>query len=128
MQIAGLSMHLRQFAVAQHALKTALKMDPQLTNAWLTLARIQAALQDPAAARKTLERAAEKLPEDSSVFLQLGGHYTREREPGLAVVALEKSLALAGDNVAVLEMLAHNYLLLGDFKRARNYADRLVNA
>ena len=63
MQIAGLAMVLRDFRTAQKALQTAVKMDPQLANAWLTLARIQVALRQPVRARKTLEQAAGKISE-----------------------------------------------------------------
>ena len=57
MQLAGLAMTTRQFPAAQQALKAAVRMDPQLTQAWQTLARIQAALGQLPGAVATLESA-----------------------------------------------------------------------
>ena len=62
MQIAGLAMTIRNFRAAQSALREALSMDPQLADAWLTLARIQSALRRPAEAKATLETATRKVP------------------------------------------------------------------
>jgi len=57
MQIAGVAMTLRNFDAAQGALQEALRMDPQLADAWLTLARIQAALGKRHEAVETLEKS-----------------------------------------------------------------------
>jgi predicted CXXCH cytochrome family protein len=57
MQIAGVAMTLRNFDAAQSALKEALRMDPQLADAWIMLARIQAALGKHHEAVETLEKS-----------------------------------------------------------------------
>lgn len=127
MQIAGLAMVLRDFRTAQKALQTAVKMDPQLADAWLTLARIQVALRQPERARKTLEQAAQKLPENAAVLFQLGALYSSARDHINAIAALEKSQKIVGASPVLLELLATNYLALGNLDKARAYADKLVN-
>jgi tetratricopeptide (TPR) repeat protein len=127
MQIAGLSMALRKFDVAQEALRTAVTLDPQLAVGWLTLARIQVALTRPDQASETLEMAAEKLPDNAQIWFQLGLATTALRRHGRAVEVLEKSRALLPRATpALLDLLATNYLLLGKADRAGTYADQLV--
>jgi hypothetical protein len=127
MQIAGLAMVLRDFKTAQSALQTAVKMDPQLANAWLTLARIQRALRQPARALKTLEQAAGMMPENATVQFQLGALHSSARDHDRAIDALKKSLNLAGPSPALLDMLAVNHLALGHLDIARAHANELVS-
>ncbi len=127
MQVAGLAMALRRFSIATKALKTALAMDPQLADAWLTLARIQSALDGPNRARKTLETAARKVPEDAGVLYQLGVLYWSVGNHGRAVAPLEKSLELAGPSPVLLDMLAVSHLSLGNTDTARAYAKILAD-
>jgi len=127
MQIAGLAMYLRKFATAEKALRTALSMDPQLADAWFTLARIQLTSQKANEARKTLEQAALKMPNNGLVFLQLGSLYTDMRDHDGAIAALEKSLQLSGSSPTLLELLATNHMVIGNIARARTYADRLMS-
>ncbi len=126
MQIAGLAMVLKDFRVAQEALQTAINMDPQFVDAWLTLARIQSALHQPKKAQKTLEQAANNLPENGLVLRQLGSRYAQNRQHDRAVRALKKSRALSGDTPLVLEMLAVSSLALGQSEQAIAYAVELA--
>ncbi len=128
MQIAGIAMVLRNFAAAEQALKTAVGMDPQLAAAWLTLARIQAALGKSDETSKTLEQAAELLPTNGEVFTQLGAIYTSKREHKKAITALEKSLKLSGSEPTRLELLAQNHMSLGEVETAVAYAKKLASA
>jgi predicted CXXCH cytochrome family protein len=126
MQIAGLSMTLRQFEAAQAAFREAVEMDPQLAQAWITLARIQWALQRPAEAIATLEKAARKVPGDGDVLMQLGALYLQQRQNADAVAVLEKRLKLAGPSADLLDMLAMSHFGAGDTETARKYAQRLA--
>ncbi len=76
MQIAGLAMALRDFRVAEQALATATRMDPQMADAWLLRARIQNALRRPDRARAILEEAARMVPDNPVVLLELGVLYS----------------------------------------------------
>ena len=125
-QIAGLAMVLRDFRTAQKALQTAVRMDPQLADAWVMLARIQSALRQRDRARKTLEQAAQELPDNGSVLLELGSLYTQSRQHDRAIEALEKSRKLSGSSPALLDLLVANHLGLGNLDQARAYADELV--
>jgi tetratricopeptide (TPR) repeat protein len=128
MQIAGLAMVTRNFRAAQAALRSALSMDPQLVQAWFTLARIQSALGEAEEATKTLEQAVIRLPNNGDVFAQLGAQYTSLGQHRKAIEALEKSLSLSGTAPDRLELLAQNHLALNSFARARDYANQLMSA
>jgi Tfp pilus assembly protein PilF len=126
MQIAGVAMMLRNFGAAQNALKEAIRMDPQLADAWITLARIEAALGRPANAVQTLQRAAEQVPQNASVFRHLGGLHAQTGRHAEAIAALERSLSLSGASPELLEMLAIEHFAAGDRQMARDYANRLA--
>ena len=126
MQIAGLAMALRNFNAAQGALKEALSMDPQLADAWVTLAQIQSALRHPDQAIETLESAAQAIPDNGNIFLQLGSLHMQLRRHGRAVEALEKALELTGPSPELLDMLAVSQMGAGNLEKAREYADQLV--
>jgi tetratricopeptide (TPR) repeat protein len=125
MQMAGVAMTLRNFGAAQSALKEAVSMDPQLADAWITLARIEAALGRPGEAIETLKRAAATNPGNGAIFHLLGALHAQQQQHPKAIEALEKSLALAGPSPERLEMLALEHLFAGDRETARHYANRL---
>ncbi len=126
MQIAGLAMVLKKFAVAERALRSALSLDPQLADAWLSLARIQMATRKPKEAHKTLQQATTKLPGNGPLHLQLGALLTDLQEPKRAIEALEKSKKQLGEAPEILELLALNHFATGDLAQAHTYATRLT--
>jgi predicted CXXCH cytochrome family protein len=127
MQIAGLAMVLRDFRVAEQALTTATEMDPQLADAWLTLARIQQALGQYDRARGTLEQAARRIPDDGTVQLRLGMLQSAMRDYRGGNAALEKALQLNGPAPDILDMLAANHFALGQTETALRYARELAD-
>ena len=68
MVIGGVALTQRNLPAASSAFRHAVEMDPQLVEAWLMLARIQAAQGDRAAVTDTLEMALRKNPD--SIELQ----------------------------------------------------------
>jgi tetratricopeptide (TPR) repeat protein len=128
MQIAGVAMTLRNFGAAQGALKEALRMDPQLADAWITLARIQAALGRQGEAIETLQRAADAVHDNPAVFHQLGALHAQMGQHQDAITALKKSLSLSEPSPELLEMLALENLAAGDRETARAYAKRLTRS
>ncbi len=50
MAIAGTALTLRQFATAESAFQEAVRLDPQLVDAWIMIARLRAAQGDSAGA------------------------------------------------------------------------------
>ena len=65
--IGGVALTLRSLPAAVNAFQRAVDMDPQLTQAWMMLARIQAAVGDRDAVRETLEHAVARNPTDHSL-------------------------------------------------------------
>jgi len=128
MQIAGVAMTLRNFNAARNGLKEAIRMDPQLADAWITLARIEAALGRPANAVQTLQRAAEQVPQNGAVFNHLGGLYAQTGRHAEAIAALERSLSLSGASPELLELLALTHLATGEEDTARAYSQRLAHS
>jgi predicted CXXCH cytochrome family protein len=62
-QIAGAALTTRDWATALRAFHEVVSLDPQLVDAWLMIARIEAALGDVAAARRSLEEALAANPD-----------------------------------------------------------------
>lgn len=92
LMLGGLAMTMRNFRAAEAAFREALVMDPQLQQAWLTLARIQLAQSRLPAARKTLIGALEALP-DTVLFLRMLGSVSMQlRQPTAAVQVLTRAV------------------------------------
>ena len=127
MQIAGLAMTLKKFSLAERALRNALEMDPQLADAWISLARIQLALGKPQLARVTLEKAKEKLPGNGVIYGQLGAIFSELRQPRDAIAALKKSIKISGNSPELLELLALNLFADNKLDAARFYARTLAS-
>lgn len=68
--LGGLALSSRNMEAAVRAFEEAVSLDPQLTQAWGMIIRIQAATGDTEAAKSTVERALERIPNDPT-FLQM---------------------------------------------------------
>ena len=77
--VGGTALVLRNLPAAVQAFERAVAMDPQLTDAWIMLARIHAATGDGGAVRRTLRLALEKNPDDA----QIRQAWSEVAEPGL---------------------------------------------
>jgi predicted CXXCH cytochrome family protein len=64
LQIAGAALTTRDWAFAVRAFREAVSLDPQLVEAWIMIARIEAALGDVAAARRTVDDALVANPDN----------------------------------------------------------------
>ena len=67
--LAGIGLTTRRMDVALNAFGEAVKMDPQLTQAWVMMVRIHDALGDRLAAIETVRSALEKNPDDVQLNL-----------------------------------------------------------
>ncbi len=72
MSIAGVALNIRNMSAAEAALKEALRLDPQLGNAWHMLARIQLASRKPETAQRTLTAGLKALPEAGPLHQLMG--------------------------------------------------------
>lgn len=68
MVIAGTALTVRNFNVAEAAFREAVRMDPQLADAWAMIVRIRDALGDPKGARAALNEAKTFNPDDLRLF------------------------------------------------------------
>ena len=69
MAIAGTALTLRKFTLAETAFAEAVRMDPQLVDAWIMIARLRAAQDDSAGAIEALRRGLKFNP-DSGQMVQ----------------------------------------------------------
>lgn len=76
MVLGGLALMARNIPEARAAFREAVRMDPQLEQAWIMRIRIAAAVEGPAAAMTLLREALEKVPQSPALAemnVQLGG-------------------------------------------------------
>lgn len=92
--IAGTALVLRNLQAAIRAFSEAVRMDPQLVQAWLTQARILVALKDVSAAEKVLETAITHNPTDGNLFYNLGQLQVSLGETNAAISSFEKAISL----------------------------------
>ena len=76
LQIAGVSLTMRNMAAAERAFAEVVRLDPQRADAWVMRVRIAAATRGAAAARAVLDAARAALPDDPTLLAferELGG-------------------------------------------------------
>jgi predicted CXXCH cytochrome family protein len=116
--IGGTALALRNSQAAERAISEAVAMDPQLSDGWLTLARLQISRRDFATAEQTLERAVQAVPEDALLHQSLGGVKIMAGKQDEAVLPLETASRLMPENTAILGDLGMLLSQLGDHPRA----------
>ncbi len=116
--IGGVAMALRNTKAAERAISEAVAMDPQLSDGWLMLARLQISRRDFATAEQTLERAVQAVPGDALLHQSLGGVKIMAGKHQEAVAPLEKASRLMPDNTAILSDLGMLLAQLGEHLRA----------
>ncbi len=80
MALAGLALSMRKWEEAESAFNQAGKIDPQLEQAWLTLARLRAALGDEAGAEAYLQKGLQYLPQGIGLLFERAALETRARQ------------------------------------------------
>lgn len=116
--IGGVALAQRNATVAERAFSEAVAMDPQLTNGWFTLARIQLARRDLAAAEQTLERAVRAVPKDAVLYQSLASVKIMAGKHQEAVFPLERAYRLMPDNTVIMADLGMLLSQLRQHKRA----------
>ncbi|WP_245155568.1 multiheme c-type cytochrome [Paracoccus ravus] len=74
--LAGTALTMRNFSAAEGAFREAVRLDPQLVDAWVMIVRIKDATEGPEAARTALDEALEANPGEVALLdlaLRLGG-------------------------------------------------------
>jgi len=103
------------------ALEKKVKEEPENAGAWLELYDLQRRMDDPRAAKRTLRKFVDRVPEDPRGPFLMGKIAYGEWKLKDAVKHFEKALALAGgeedENVLVLSSLGHIVLALNALRR-----------
>jgi len=116
--LGGLAMTTRNFRAAQAALRSAVDMDPQLAQGWLTLARIQFAQRRLPAARKTLLAAIEHVPDDGRLHNMLGSVLLQLRLADQSVASFQKAAELLPKDAGVRVALGSALIRVKRFDQA----------
>ena len=124
MALGGTALTLRNLPAAEQAFAEAVRMDPQLANGWVTLARLQLQ-RDPAEAEETLRHAVSAVP-DNVVLLQMLGLLLVERgDDWRAVEVLSRAVAQGAGSPEIVFGLLRSQLAIGDIRAAERGVIRL---
>ncbi|GLS32533.1 tetratricopeptide repeat protein [Neomesorhizobium albiziae] len=118
MAIGGLAMATSNWEAAQAAFAEATFMDPQLVQAWITRAKIAAALGDVGAAMAILVDARAKNPGEISISTQLGQILMSQGRPDQAIPVLRDVVSADPGNQDMRITLTLALLQTGDFAAA----------
>ena len=113
------------YAKAEDAYRTALKLDPRFTQAYVNLADLMRLQNREPDSRRILEEALKALPNQPDLHLSLGLQFARTGQMKDALVALERSYDLGKRNPQYGYVYAVALKDLGDTQRAINILDRL---
>ncbi|MEZ5832623.1 MAG: tetratricopeptide repeat protein [Dongiaceae bacterium] len=116
--IGGLAMTTRNWPAARAAFAEAVRMDPQLVEAWSTQARIAEAQGDRATATDILVAAHSKNPENSAIAMQLAGLLLQQDRVTEAIPVLRPAAAADPTNQEARINLALALLQTGDIAGA----------
>ena len=112
--------------MAQRALRTALRMDPQLAEARVHLARILATAGHYGAASTEAERACADLDGDARLLDLLATVYSRIGNQRQALALYLRALESAGDDVGILSNAAAVMIFLGQQDEAIALLQRVL--
>ncbi len=122
LQLGGLALTRRNLPAAKAAFETALKMDPQLIDAWMTLGRIAFVEDGPESATTALQSAIDKNPDTAILKQSLGNAFLEQglfddslemleqagvlepREPSIPLDIARLHLAAKRPELAVVEL------------------------
>ncbi len=94
LQLGGLALIRRNLPAAQAAFQTAVRLDPQLVDAWMTLGRIAFAQDGPKSAATVLQSAIKKNPDTAILKQSLGNALLGQGLFDRGLKALEQARAL----------------------------------
>lgn len=102
MGLAGLALTFRNIKAAKAAIREALIIDPQLSDAWIMKARLETAEQRPDLVDKTMLAAKEALPNSTVIFRFFGNYLAGQRQFDRAITSLERAVSLSENDPMVL--------------------------
>lgn len=102
MAIGGTALTVRNLRAAERAFGEAASMDPQLVDAWMMVARLQARRGALDEARRALERGVAANPRSGMLLWSLGDFHAQAGRHGDAVASLRKAAEIMPENLEVL--------------------------
>lgn len=94
LQLGGFALIRRNLPAAKAAFKTAVRLDPQLVDAWMALGRIAFVADGPGSAATVLQSAIETNPDTAILKQSLGNAYLEQGLFDRSLKALEQARAL----------------------------------
>ena len=116
--------------------QAAIRRSPELLMGYRNLFAVYQENRQPIEALKVLDAAAGQSSEDAEFWVELGELYVNysqlhpEENPGVkprAVAALERAAGLKPENLLVIQKLADDFKLAGEFSRAEAYYLELLD-
>ena len=96
--LAGLALTLRDWPSAETAFKEALRLDPEIENGWLMLARLRSALGDEQGAARYLEEGISNLPRSIDLLLDRANIDVRRGNNEQAIQWYHRLLGIDAEN------------------------------
>lgn len=126
MVIAGTAMILGSVRGAQAALSEAVRMDPQLIEAWSSLARLELRGGDADAARQSIVAAIAANPDSVDLHHSLAQVSAMQGDTAAALDALRRATALAPDDGLIAADLGQLLVHVGDHAAALPVLERAL--
>ena len=120
LNLAGVALSLRNLKAAESALKAAVKMDPQLVQAWTLMSRIQVQQRQLSKAQTTLRKAIESAGPSAQLYQLLGQVFSRQTKTEEAAEAYKKAIRISEKDANLYLELAVLYL------REKQYAQSIA--
>ncbi len=128
LNLAQLLWSSAQYEEAERLLREVVSDAPELGEAYYSLGLLLAEMERYAEAESFLRRAAEAMPGRSRVYLNLGLVEQAAGQTALAEAALRRALEMEPGNLDYQFALADHFVRRGEFGRALEVAERMVNS
>lgn len=126
MALGGLALSTRRWPEAEAAFNQAAQLDPQLEQAWLTLARLRAAMGDTTGAEAYLQKGMGYAPHSVSLLLERGDLDSRRGDERRAIGWYRRILGFDAVNVEAWLSISAASLRLNDGAGALESANKAI--
>jgi tetratricopeptide (TPR) repeat protein len=126
MALAGLALSFRNIQAANAAIKEALVLDPQLTDAWIMKARLEISQKRPDLVEQTMIQATKKLPNSPIIHHFFGNYLASQKRFPEALKSIEKAVSLAINDRTIYIDYARITGQSGDHLKVLKLAEELL--
>ncbi|WP_373502967.1 multiheme c-type cytochrome [Aestuariivirga sp.] len=124
--LGGLALSMRRWNEAEAAFSRATDLDPQLEQAWLTLARLKSALGDEQGAEAYLQQAMGYLPSSIALLIERGNREQRKGQDARAIGWYRRIIAIDPSNAEAWLRIASSALRARDIPLALEAAGKAM--